>query len=117
MEHSSHPDELARKIRERAPNIRPRVGIVLGSGLGQFAERLNHAVYVPYSDLPGFPEVTVHGHQGTMVIGELFGVGVVCLQGRKHAYEGSSHAVVKTYIRTLKRLGCEYFLQSVLRDR
>jgi xanthosine phosphorylase len=109
MENASHPDTLARKIRERAPNIRPRIGIVLGSGLGQFAERLEHAVYVPYADLPGFPNVTVHGHEGMMVLGELFGVGVVCLQGRKHAYEGSSHDIVKTYIRTLKRLGCEYF--------
>jgi len=109
MENSSRPDELAQKIRERAPDIKPRIGIVLGSGLGQFAERLDNAVYVPYTDLPGFPEVTVHGHQGTMVLGELFGVGVVCLQGRKHAYEGSSHDIVKTYIRTLKRLGCEYY--------
>ncbi|MDF1683144.1 MAG: purine-nucleoside phosphorylase [Legionellaceae bacterium] len=109
MENMPSPDELAQKIRERAPNIRPRIGIVLGSGLGQFAERLDNAVYVPYTDLPGFPNVTVHGHQGMMVLGELSGVGVVCLQGRKHAYEGSSHDVVKTYIRTLKRLGCEYF--------
>ncbi|MCH9690170.1 MAG: purine-nucleoside phosphorylase [Gammaproteobacteria bacterium] len=103
------PDELAANIRERTPNIRPRIGIVLGSGLGEFADRLDNATRISYADLPGFPPVTVAGHQGVMVVGELFGVGVVCLQGRMHLYEGASHDIVKTYIRTLKRLGCEYF--------
>ncbi|MDF1646102.1 MAG: purine-nucleoside phosphorylase [Legionellaceae bacterium] len=107
--HSSGPDALAASIRERTPNIRPRIGIVLGSGLGDFADKLENATRISYADLPGFPSVSVDGHQGTMVVGELFGVGVVCLQGRMHLYEGASHDVVKTYIRTLKRLGCEYF--------
>jgi xanthosine phosphorylase len=109
MTNTSQPDALASIIRDKISNIKPRIGIVLGSGLGQFAERLEHAVHIPYSELPGFPAVSVAGHQGLMVVGELFGVGVVCLQGRMHMYEGESHDVVKTYIRTLKRLGCEYF--------
>lgn len=111
MTKTSQPDILAAKIRERIAGIRPRIGIVLGSGLGSFAEKLEKAVHIPYSELEGFPPVTVAGHQGMMVVGELFGVGVVCLQGRMHLYEGAeaSHDIVKTYIRTLKRLGCEYF--------
>ncbi len=103
------PDELAARVREKTPHIKPRIGIVLGSGLGEFANCLENVTRISYSDLPGFPPVTVAGHQGTMVLGELFGVGVVCLQGRMHLYEGASHTIVKTYIRTLKRLGCEYF--------
>lgn len=105
----SRPDELAARIRERVPHIHPRVGIVLGSGLGGFADHLENATRISYADLPGFPPATVDGHKGVMVIGELFGVGVVCLQGRMHLYEGASHEIVKTYVRTLKRLGCEYF--------
>lgn len=108
---SSHPDTLAAMIRDQIPGIKPRVGIVLGSGLGEFAEKLDNITRISYADLPGFPDGNVHGHQGAMVVGELFGVGVVCLQGRMHLYEGgdASHDVVKTYVRTLKRLGCEYF--------
>lgn len=109
---ASTPDELADSIRAKISNIQPRIGIVLGSGLGEFADKLDNIVRISYADLPGFPSGEVHGHQGTMVIGELYGVGVVCLQKRMHLYEAGleSHDVVKTYIRTLKRLGCEYFI-------
>ena len=103
------PDALAASIRKKIPHIHPRIGIVLGSGLGGFAEHLENATRISYAELPGFPPVTVEGHHGMMVVGELFGVGVVCLQGRMHLYEGASHQIFKTYIRTLKRLGCEYF--------
>lgn len=108
---TASPDELAEKIRNQIPNIHPRIGIVLGSGLGDFANKLDNITRISYADLPGFPSGEVHGHQGTMVIGELYGVGVVCLQKRMHYYEAGepSHEAVKTYIRTLKRLGCEYF--------
>lgn len=107
--HPSQPNNLASIIRARIGHIKPRVGVVLGSGLGEFAERLENTVRISYEDLPGFPQVSVEGHSGTMMIGEIAGVGVVCLQGRMHMYEGKSHDVVKTYVRTLKRLGCEYF--------
>ncbi len=107
---TSLPHRAALLLKERFPNFKPRIGIVLGSGLGRFADELENPVYIPYSELPGFPQMTVQGHGGTLVMGNWAGVGVVCLQGRSHGYEGpSSHETVKTYIRTLKCLGCEYF--------
>ena len=102
----------AAKIKERYPSFKPSIGIVLGSGLGSFADQLDDAVSISYEELPGFPKITVHGHGGNLVLGYLAGVGVVCLQGRAHAYEGPNHDTVKTYVRTLKLLGCNYFLAT-----
>ena len=102
----------AKIIKERLPSFEPTIGIVLGSGLGSFADQLEDAVTINYKDLPGFPEVTVHGHGGNLVLGYLSGVAVICLQGRAHTYEGASFETVKTYIRTLKLLGCDYFLAT-----
>ncbi|MDI9819884.1 MULTISPECIES: purine-nucleoside phosphorylase [unclassified Legionella] len=102
----------AEQIKQRMPGFKPVIGIVLGSGLGSFAEQLEHAVSINYEQLPGFPKLTVHGHGGHLVSGYLFGVGVVCLQGRAHTYEGTDFEVIRTYVRTLKLLGCEYFLAT-----
>lgn len=109
---SSAAHQAAEQIKSLAPSFKPTIGIVLGSGLGSFAEQLDDAITVSYETLPGFPRVTVHGHGGKLVLGTLGGVGIVCLQGRSHAYEGSDATVVKTYIRTMKLLGCEYFLAT-----
>jgi xanthosine phosphorylase len=106
---SSSPHQAAAQIRARFPSFKPRIGIVLGSGLGGFADELNDKVSIPYQELPGFPHIAVHGHGGALVVGNLYGVDVICLQGRAHSYEGPSHEAVKTYIRTLKLLGCDYF--------
>ncbi|WP_133127431.1 purine-nucleoside phosphorylase [Legionella nagasakiensis] len=99
-------------IIQRLPSFKPTIGIVLGSGLGGFVEQLDDPIYINYEELPGFPTLTVHGHGGKLVLGYLSGVGVVCLQGRSHTYEGTSFEVVKTYVRTLKLLGCDYFLAT-----
>ena len=99
-------------IKKRLPSFTPRIGIILGSGLGSFADQLDDAVSIGYEQLPGFPKLTVHGHGGNLVCGHLDGIGVVCLQGRAHTYEGSNHDTVKTYVRTLKLLGCDYFLAT-----
>lgn len=102
----------AEQILKQQPSFKPKIGIVLGSGLGSFAEQLENKITIPYEALPGFPKLTVQGHGGNVVLGELNGVGVVCLQGRSHTYEGSGYTTVKTYVRTLKLLGCEYFLAT-----
>ncbi|KTD20806.1 xanthosine phosphorylase [Legionella lansingensis] len=102
----------AEQIKKKVPHFKPVIGIVLGSGLGSFAEQLEDAVSIPYEELPGFPKLTVQGHGGKLVLGYLSGVGVVCLQGRAHTYEGNSYDAVKTYVRTLKLLGCEYFFAT-----
>ena len=100
------------KIKQISPSFKPTIGIVLGSGLGSFAEQLEDPIYINYEQLPGFPTLTVQGHTGNLVLGTLAGVGVACLQGRAHGYEGISHDVVKTYVRTLRLLGCDYFLAT-----
>jgi xanthosine phosphorylase len=97
-------------LREHAPGFRPRLGIVLGSGLGGLADALDDAVAVPYAEIPGFPPSTVAGHAGRFVLGTLDGVPVACMQGRFHLYEGHPPAVIKLPIRTFAALGVEALL-------
>ena len=85
----------------------PRVGIVLGSGLGAFAGQVEEAVTLPYASLPHFPKSTAEGHSGNLVIGRVAGVDVAVMQGRVHAYEGYSLPEVTFPVRVLGLLGCE----------
>jgi purine-nucleoside phosphorylase len=90
-------------------DARPAIGLVLGSGLGGFADRLAHATVIPYEEMPGFPISRVPGHPGRIVVGELPGpegaVPLVALQGRVHAYEGWSAADVAFGVRVLFSIG------------
>jgi xanthosine phosphorylase len=90
-------------LAERAP----RLGIILGSGLGAVAEALEDAVTIPYTDLPDFPAPSVHGHAGTLALGTLSGVSVACLQGRRHVYEGGDPGAMRGPVRALKAAGAE----------
>lgn len=99
-------DEAVGRIRATFTET-PRVGIVLGSGLGAFAERLEDARSIPYSEIPGFARSSVVGHAGRLVAGRVAGVPVVVMQGRVHGYEGYSPAEVVFPIRALCRLGIE----------
>jgi xanthosine phosphorylase len=90
-------------IAERAP----RLGIVLGSGLGAVAEALDDRVEIPYTELPDFPAPSVHGHAGTLALGTLAGLPVACLQGRKHVYEGGDPGAMRGPVRALKAAGAE----------
>lgn len=85
----------------------PRVGIVLGSGLGPFVDQIKNAVVLNYQDIPHFHGTTVVGHEGKLVLGELNGVPVAVMAGRLHAYEGHDFSEVVLPTRTLVRLGCE----------
>lgn len=102
----------AEYVQTQYPNFNPKIGIVLGSGLGGFADQLEKKQIIHYEALPGFPKITVHGHQGMLVLGQIGGVSVICLQGRCHAYEGSDDEPVRTYVRMLKLLGCDYFVAT-----
>ncbi len=93
-------------IRSRTP-LTPKVGIVLGSGLGPLADALDSAVAVPYDEIPGFPLSTVQGHAGRLVIGHLVGQPVLVQQGRTHFYEGYDMAQVTFAIRLMHLLGVE----------
>jgi purine-nucleoside phosphorylase len=96
--------ELAALIQGRTP-LRPRAAVVLGSGLGAFADTLKGAVRIPYAELPGWPRSTAAGHAGQLVIGEAGGRAVACLAGRAHFYEGYGMAEVTFGVRALHALG------------
>ena len=85
----------------------PRVGVVLGSGLGAVADAVENAVVVGYEDLPGFPRPTVVGHAGRAVLGSIAGVPVAVLQGRAHLYEGGDLDALRTPVRALRAAGAE----------
>ena len=101
------PGVAAALIRARAGGRTPRLGIVLGSGLGGLADLLEDAVAIPYAEIPGFPTSTVAGHAGRFLVGELDGVTVACMQGRFHLYEGHPPALIRLPIRTFAALGVE----------
>jgi purine-nucleoside phosphorylase len=91
-------------IRGRS-RIEPAIGIILGSGLGAFADHIDEATAIPFTEIPHFPQSTVPGHSGRLVIGTLQGVPVAVMQGRVHAYEGYSPEEVTFPVRVLGRLG------------
>ena len=99
-------DQAAETIRKRISN-RPRVGMILGSGLNRLAESVQNAEIIPYKDLPNWPVSTVHGHAGQLVMGELEGQPVFVMQGRIHFYEGYSMSQITLPVRVMARLGLE----------
>ena len=86
-------------------SLRPKIGLVLGSGLGAFADALADTVRVSYSDIPSFPQSTAMGHAGRLVIGNAGQVPVAAMQGRVHLYEGYSPQQVTFPIRVFRRMG------------
>lgn len=97
-------EHAARVIRART-KLEPRIALVLGSGLGAFADDFEEAVGIPYEDIPGFVSSTAQGHAGRLVIGKVDGVPVLAMQGRVHYYEGYSLEEVTFPVRTFKLLG------------
>ena len=86
-------------------SLRPRIGLVLGSGLGGFADSLSESTRIPYAEIPAFPRSTAIGHAGDMVIGKTGGVSVAAMQGRVHLYEGYSGKEVAFPMRVFGRMG------------
>jgi purine-nucleoside phosphorylase len=89
----------------RRTELRPEIAIVLGSGLGAFAEQLEGTTAIGFAEIPNFPRSTVPGHSGKLVIGKVAGVPVAVMQGRVHAYEGYSSEEVTFPVRVLGRMG------------
>jgi len=98
--------EAAHAVRARTA-VKPRVGIILGTGLGDLADALEGRTMVPYREIPHFPRSTVESHAGELHVGTLAGVPVALMKGRVHYYEGYSMQQVTFPIRVLKALGCE----------
>jgi purine-nucleoside phosphorylase len=93
-------------IRAIAPRL-PKVGIVLGSGLGSFADALEDPAVVPYAEIPGFATSTIPGHAGRLVAGRCGGRPILVMQGRVHAYEGHDLQTVVLPVRTMVAVGCK----------
>jgi purine-nucleoside phosphorylase len=95
----------ASHIRTRT-SLTPRIGIILGSGLGNFASHVESPTTIPYAEIPHFPQSTVVGHSGKLVLGTIANIPVAVMQGRVHAYEGYSMPQVTFPTRVLALLGC-----------
>lgn len=103
-EYNAKLAEARRYLRERVPSL-PELGVILGSGLGAFAELVEDRITISYKDIPHFPVSTVEGHAGQLVFGKVEGRGVVVMQGRFHYYEGYTMQEVTFPIRVMQVLG------------
>ena len=112
-------DQRVEKIKTAAEYIsaklngrKPFAGIILGSGLGKLADKIENQIIIPYKNIPGFPVSTAMGHNGNFIAGELGGKFVVAMQGRFHYYEGYSMELVTLPVRVMKVLGIQYLFVS-----
>jgi purine-nucleoside phosphorylase len=97
--------KAAAAVRMRAGTQQPKVGIILGSGLGGLSKSIVDAVRIPFAEIPGFPEATVAGHEGAVIVGSLSGREIVALSGRFHVYEGHPAALAAFPVRVFHALG------------
>ncbi len=104
-------NKAAEFVKERIDGT-PEVGIILGSGLGNFGNRIENSVKIPYGDIPGFPVSTVEGHSGQLIFGDLGGKKVVAMQGRFHYYEGYEMDQVTLPVRVIKKIGADTLFVS-----
>jgi purine-nucleoside phosphorylase len=102
----------AEYISAKLDGKKPFAGIVLGSGLGKLADKIENKIVIPYKEVPGFPISTAIGHKGNFIAGELGGKFVLAMQGRFHYYEGYSMDLVTLPIRVMKELGISYLFVS-----
>lgn len=99
-------------VSERLGGRTPLAGIILGSGLGKLADRIEDQTVIPYREIPGFPTTTAVGHKGNLIAGMLGGKFVIAMQGRFHYYEGYPMELVTLPVRVMKMLGVEYVFVS-----
>ena len=111
--------QISEKIKTAAAYVQgrigdriPEVGIVLGSGLGKLADKIEDPTVIPYSEIPEFPRSTATGHKGNFIFGQLGGKTVIAMQGRFHYYEGYPMELVTIGVRVMKTLGIKYLFVS-----
>ncbi|CNJ01918.1 xanthosine phosphorylase [Yersinia intermedia] len=105
---SELPFQAAAYIQKIKPGFKPQAAFILGSGLGDLVAQITNETTLSYADIPGFPVSSVHGHAGELVLGDLFGVPVMCMKGRGHFYEGQGMSIMTNPVRTFKLMGCEF---------
>lgn len=105
-------NEAADFVKSAMGAREPKIGIILGSGLGNIADEISDAVVIPYTSIPGFPQATAIGHKGNFLVGRLAGKEVIAMQGRFHYYEGYPMDTVTLPVRVMKRLGVETLFVS-----
>ena len=108
----SHYAAALELIRSRAPQARPGVAVVLGSGWGALTAHVQAAIRIPYAELPGFPQATVAGHSGELWLGHIGATQVAVMSGRKHGYETGEVDGMKVPLRALQALGCQVLVQT-----
>ncbi len=111
MEYLNSIEKAYNYIKDRIPSA-PKIGIVLGTGLGSLAEYIEEPVYIDYKDIPMFPVSTVAGHAGRIIYGNLEGKKVIAMQGRFHFYEGYDMKEITLPIRVMSKLGIKVLLVS-----
>jgi purine-nucleoside phosphorylase len=99
-------------IAAKLGGVKPFAGIILGSGLGKLADKIEDKIVIPYKEIPGFPVSTAVGHKGNFIAGKLGGKDVVAMQGRFHYYEGYPMELVTLPVRVMKVLGIQYLFVS-----
>ena len=99
-------------IAAKLGGVKPFAGIILGSGLGKLADKIENKIVIPYKEIPGFPVSTAVGHKGNFIAGKLGGKDVVAMQGRFHYYEGYPMELVTLPVRVMKVLGIQYLFVS-----
>ncbi|MCL2856452.1 MAG: purine-nucleoside phosphorylase [Oscillospiraceae bacterium] len=107
MSLSTRIEESAAYIQSKLGGLLPTVGLILGSGLGAYADDLEDTVQIPYAEVPGFLVTTAPGHRGQLVAGRRAGVGVLAMQGRSHFYEGYGQGEITLPVRVMKKLGID----------
>jgi len=104
--------ESITKFLENKIPFSPKVGIILGTGLGGLVEKINIEQTIPYDEIPDFPVSTVEGHKGKLILGKLSGVNIIAMQGRFHFYEGYTIQEVTMPVRVMKNLGIKQLIIS-----
>src|SRR5436190_2834844 len=105
IEYSAEAAGRAAAAIRNHSNAQPSIGIILGSGLGGLSNKIADAVRIPFGDIPGFPEATVAGHEGALIVGSLGGRDIVALSGRFHLYEGHPASLAAFPVRVFRALG------------
>ncbi len=103
-------EAAAAAIAKAAPRFSPKLGLILGSGLGRLTDAIEDAITIGYGDLPGFPQPGVAGHGGQLVMGTLGGLPVAALQGRRHVYEGGDPGAMRAPVRAIRHAGAAALL-------